>query len=56
MIRKNLVEQLTSPVRWTHTVKNMIEDGASSFTELGPGKVLQGLIKKIDRTAIVSGH
>ncbi len=56
MIRKNLVEQLTSPVRWTQTVKNMIEDGASSFTELGPGKVLQGLIKKIDRTAIVSGH
>ena len=55
MIRKNIVEQLTSPVRWTETVKNMIEDGASSFTELGPGKVLQGLIKKIDRTANVSG-
>lgn len=55
MIRKNLVEQLTSPVRWTQTVKNMMDGGASSFTEIGPGKVLQGLIKKIDRTAIVSG-
>ncbi|MFW5821154.1 MAG: ACP S-malonyltransferase [Bacteroidota bacterium] len=55
VIRKNLVEQLTSPVRWTQTVKNMISDGASSFTELGPGKVLQGLIKKIDRTATVGG-
>jgi [acyl-carrier-protein] S-malonyltransferase len=48
-IRKNLVAQLTSPVRWTQTVKNMIADGATSFTEVGPGKVLQGLIKKVDR-------
>jgi len=48
-IRKNLVDQLTSPVRWTQTVKNMIADGATSFTEVGPGKVLQGLIKKVDR-------
>jgi len=49
-IKENLISQLTSPVRWTQTVIRMIEDGASSFTELGPGKVLQGLIKKVDRT------
>jgi [acyl-carrier-protein] S-malonyltransferase len=49
MIKENLIKQLTSPVRWTQTVKNMIEDGADSFTEVGPGKVLQGLIKKVDR-------
>jgi [acyl-carrier-protein] S-malonyltransferase len=54
-IKANLVSQLTSPVRWTQTVKNMITDGASSFTELGPGKVLQGLIKKIDRSANTEG-
>jgi [acyl-carrier-protein] S-malonyltransferase len=47
-IRKNLVLQLTSPVRWTQTVRNMLRDGASSFTEVGPGKVLQGLIKKVN--------
>ena len=49
MIKKHLVSQLTSPVRWTQTVKQMINDGATSFTEVGPGKVLQGLIKKVDR-------
>lgn len=54
IIRKNLVEQLTSPVRWTQTVQNMIAGGASSFTELGPGTVLQGLIRKIDRTATIA--
>ncbi len=48
-IKANLVSQLTSPVRWTQTVKQMIADGATSFTEVGPGKVLQGLIKKVDR-------
>lgn len=48
-IKANLVKQLTAPVRWTQTVKNMIADGATSFTEVGPGKVLQGLIKKVDR-------
>ena len=48
-IKKNLVAQLTAPVRWTQTVKNMIAGGATSFTEVGPGKVLQGLIKKVDR-------
>ena len=49
IIRKNLVAQLTSPVKWTQTIENMIRDGASSFTEVGPGNVLQGLLKKINR-------
>lgn len=49
-IRKNLVAQLTSPVRWTQTAQNMIADGATQFTEVGPGTVLQGLIKKVDRS------
>jgi [acyl-carrier-protein] S-malonyltransferase len=48
-IRANLVAQLTAPVKWTQTVQHMLKDGASSFTEVGPGKVLQGLIKKVDR-------
>jgi len=51
-IRKNLVAQLTSPVRWTQIVENMISDGASRFTEVGPGNVLQGLVKKINRDAV----
>jgi [acyl-carrier-protein] S-malonyltransferase len=50
LIKANLVAQLTAPVRWTQTVKQMLADGASSFTEVGPGKVLQGLIKKVDRS------
>ncbi|WP_421764757.1 ACP S-malonyltransferase [Ekhidna sp.] len=54
-IKKNLVLQLTSPVRWTQSVQNMISDGASSFTECGPGKVLQGLVKKVDREMVVFG-
>ena len=48
-IQKNLVFQLTAPVKWTQSVQNMIKDGATSFTEVGPGKVLQGLVKKVDR-------
>lgn len=48
-IKKNLAAQLTAPVRWSQTIKHMIADGATSFTEVGPGKVLQGLIKKVDR-------
>ena len=48
-IKINLVAQLTAPVRWTQTMQQMIADGASSFTEVGPGKVLQGLVKKVDR-------
>jgi [acyl-carrier-protein] S-malonyltransferase len=55
MIRQNLVAQLTAPVRWTQTVENMYADGAAHFTELGPGKVLQGLVKKIVREAEVAG-
>jgi len=49
VIRENLKKQLTAPVRWTQTVKNMLSDGAASFYEVGPGTVLQGLIKKVDR-------
>ncbi len=48
-IKKNLIIQLTAPVRWTQSVQQMIKDGASSFTEVGPGKVLVGLINKIDK-------
>ena len=51
-IKANLLAQLTAPVRWTQSVRNMIADGAEEFTELGPGKVLQGLIAKISETAV----
>ena len=47
IIKQNLLAQLTSPVKWTQSVKNMIADGAGSFTEIGPGTVLQGLVKRI---------
>ena len=50
-IKANLIAQLTAPVRWTQIVRNMLADGADSFTELGPGAVLQGLIKKVDKEA-----
>lgn len=50
-IKTNLISQLTAPVRWTQSVQQMIADGATHFTEVGPGKVLQGLVKKIDRAA-----
>lgn len=53
-IRENLIFQLTAPVKWTQSVQNMIADGAAEFIEVGPGKVLQGLVKKIDRSAEVS--
>lgn len=55
VIKQNLIAQLTSPVKWTQSVQNMIADGATEFIELGPGNVLQGLIKKIDKSAEVSG-
>ncbi len=48
-IKKNLIAQLTAPVRWTQTVEQMLADGATHFTEVGPGKVLQGLIKKVNK-------
>lgn len=54
-IKKNLVAQLTGAVRWTQSVQKMIADGATRFTEVGPGKVLQGLIVKIDKTAVAEG-
>ena len=54
-IKKNLVAQLTASVRWTQTVENMIADGATDFTECGPGNVLQGLIKKIDSNVNAHG-
>lgn len=54
-IKANLVKQLTSPVKWTQSVRSMIKDGATSFTEVGPGSVLQGLIKKIAKADAVEG-
>lgn len=53
-IRKNLIAQLTAPVKWTQSVRQMIADGATLFTEVGPGNVLQGLVKKIDRNVEVA--
>ena len=53
-IKTNLISQLTSPVKWTQSVNKMIEDGCQDFIEIGPGKVLQGLIKKINRDTNVS--
>ncbi len=54
-IKENLILQLTAPVKWTQIVQNMIEDGATLFTEVGPGKVLQGLVKKVDRKMETAG-
>lgn len=55
-IKENLIKQLTAPVRWTYDVQAMIADGATEFTELGPGAVLQGLVKKISREVATSGR
>ncbi len=55
VIKDNLIKQLTAPVKWTQIVQNMVADGATNFTESGPGKVLQSLVKKIHRDADVSG-
>jgi [acyl-carrier-protein] S-malonyltransferase len=54
-IKNNLIEQLTGAVRWTQCVEAMVADGATHFTEFGPGKVLQGLVQKIFKEAIVAG-
>lgn len=54
-IKQNLIAQLTAPVKWTQTVKNMIAGGATSFNEIGPGKVLQSLVKKVDRNMETAG-
>jgi [acyl-carrier-protein] S-malonyltransferase len=48
-IKNNLIAQLTAPVKWTQTIENMIQDGINSFVEVGPGKVLQGLVKKVNK-------
>lgn len=53
-IKQNLIAQLTGPVKWTQSIQNMIKDGATSFVEVGPGKTLQGLIKKINSEVVVS--
>ena len=55
LIKQNLINQLTSPVRWTQTVQKMIALGATHFTEVGPGSVLQGLVKKINKEVTVDG-
>ncbi len=55
VIKSNLIKQLTSPVKWVQLVNNMVADGATQFTESGPGKVLQGLVRKIHREAEVNG-
>jgi [acyl-carrier-protein] S-malonyltransferase len=54
-IKNNLIAQLTAPVKWTQTIQQMIADGGTEFTEVGPGKVLQGLMRKIDRNVIANG-
>ena len=54
-IKNNLISQLTAPVKWTQTIQQMVADGGTEFTEVGPGKVLQGLMRKIDRNVIANG-
>jgi [acyl-carrier-protein] S-malonyltransferase len=53
-IKHNLIAQLSGAVRWTQTIEKMLHDGANSFVEVGPGNVLQGLVKKVDRTVETS--
>jgi [acyl-carrier-protein] S-malonyltransferase len=55
LIKKNLIDQLTHPVMWRHTILHMIEDGATEFTEIGPGNFLRGLVRKIDKNMIING-
>ena len=54
-IKNSLIRQLENPVQWYNLIQNMIRDGSNQFTEIGPGKVLQGLIRKIDRKVSVAG-
>jgi [acyl-carrier-protein] S-malonyltransferase len=54
-IKQNLIDQLTGPVKWTQSIQSMIADGATKFTEVGPGKVLQGLVQKINKAMVVDG-
>ena len=55
LIKKNLIDQLTHPVMWRHTILHMIEDGATEFTEIGPGNFLRGLVRKINKNMIING-
>ena len=55
-IKENLIAQLTAPVKWTQTIRNMVADGADHFVELGPGTVLQGLILKIDNSVTAESY
>ena len=55
-IRSNLLNQLLNSVKWSQTLKNMMENGATSFIEVGPGKVLQGLVKRTNRKTEISGY
>ncbi|MGB5437059.1 MAG: ACP S-malonyltransferase, partial [Maribacter sp.] len=55
LIRKNLIDQLTHPVMWRHTILHMIEDGAIEFTEIGPGHFLRGLVRQIDKNVKTNG-
>ena len=54
-IKENLIKQLTAPVKWTQSIQSMIADGGTQFIEVGPGKVLQGLMRKIDRSVEATG-
>ncbi|WP_299537269.1 ACP S-malonyltransferase [Ulvibacterium sp.] len=54
-IKKNLIDQLTHPVMWRHTILHMVEDGATKFTEIGPGNFLRGLVRQIDKNVAISG-
>ena len=54
-IKENLMKQLTAPVKWTQSIQSMIADGGTQFIEVGPGKVLQGLMRKIDRSVEAIG-
>ena len=54
-IKEQLLQQLTSPICWTQTIQHMVQNGATSFIECGPGKVLQGLVRKIDSQVSVEG-
>lgn len=56
VIKQNLINQLTGPVRWTQTIRNMVADGGTEFIEVGPGKVLQGLIKKIEASVTTDSY
>ena len=55
LIKRNLIDQLTHPVMWRHTILHMIEDGATNFTEIGPGNLLRGLVQQIDKTVTANG-